>query len=104
MIEKLRQLRDEYAQEGEGDPQFFAQLDDLENHLIRKTNEPINPQEIPANETHVYNDVPPYMPPPMLGPGTYPPPPMLGPGAYPAPFMPPTLAGSLPTFPMPPLQ
>jgi hypothetical protein len=35
-LEKLRQLRVDYARDGEGDPQFFARIDDLENHLVRQ--------------------------------------------------------------------
>ena len=51
VLEKLRQLREDYARDGEGDPQFFARIDDLENHLLRqKQIQQSNGQEAEAVE------------------------------------------------------
>lgn len=36
MIGRLRILREEYAKDGQGDPEFYTQLDELENHLLNK--------------------------------------------------------------------
>eukprot|EP00347_Sterkiella_histriomuscorum_P021982 403332092 len=93
VLQKLKQLREEYARDGENDPQFYSQLDDLENHLLNKMNQQnqspsaaiaqstIQPQAI------MQHDVPPFLPPPMMGPGMYPPP-AFGTGQFPVNFHP----------------
>jgi hypothetical protein len=40
MLDKLRALKEEYSQEGEGDPEFFAQINDLEKHLLHRESSP----------------------------------------------------------------
>ena len=78
VLDKLKILREEYAREGEGDPQFFAQLDDLENHLLRKANGEENQNNFslqqPQAITEIHHEVPPFVAPPFLGPGMLPPP------------------------------
>jgi len=97
VLEKLRQLREEYAREGEGDPQFFARIDDLEDHLLRQKErqnthtayEVEQPQNTLQNQ--VGQPIPQFMAPPVLGPGLlphqfpvnfYPPAPMMNPPLY----------------------
>lgn len=51
MIDKLRKLRDDYAQMGNQDPEFFAYLNDLENHILRKE---------PISKPKLQNAIPPH--------------------------------------------
>ena len=55
VLMKLKQLREEYAREGSNDPQFYAQLDDLENHLLSKMNRPSHYQESEAPKFNMNN-------------------------------------------------
>lgn len=36
MPQKLQRLKDDYKQMGDDDPEFYAYIRDLENHILRK--------------------------------------------------------------------